>query len=132
LLNKDIRKAFQICKLAAERVYEAVTSGEGKSKNEPRPIVRTEDVAKASKDMFHSTIYKAISCSTSYQAVLLIALGGLMKLGREDGRFSVQDVRAKMVSISDASGDERYLQVNWLDFSDVLYMVTRLGEVSLG
>lgn len=126
----DIRKAFQICKVAAERVYEASVNGTRKSDNEARPIVRTDDVSKASRDMFHSTFLKAISCSTNYQACLLVAIGALMNMGREDGAFDVQDIRAKMNSIADATGDRRYSGVNLLAWSDVLYMVTRLAEVS--
>jgi Cdc6-like AAA superfamily ATPase len=123
----DVRKAFQICKVAAERVYEANIGGIQMSEQKPRPIVRTQDVSKASRDMFHSTYYKAISCSTNYQALLLISIGALMKLGRE--KFTVQEIREKMKSISDASGERRYTRSNWLGWSDVLYMVTRLGEV---
>lgn len=126
----DIRKAFQICKVAAERVYEASINGTRKSDKEARPIVRTDDVSKASRDMFHSTFLKAISCSTSYQACLLIAIGSLMNMGREDGAFDVEDIRAKMNSIADATGDGRYSGVNLLAWSDVLYMATRLAEVS--
>lgn len=71
-------------------------------------MVGTHDVMRASNDMFSSTISKAISCSTNYQACLLIAIGSLMKSGMEEARFSIQDIRTKMVSIADASGDERY------------------------
>ena len=31
-----------------------------------------------------------------------------MKAGMEEARFQVQDIRTKMVSIADASGDDRY------------------------
>lgn len=63
---------------------------------------------RASNDMFSSVLSKAISCSSNFQACLLIAIGSLMKGGMEEARFPVRDIRAKMVSIADASGDERY------------------------
>jgi origin recognition complex subunit 1 len=122
----DIRKAFHICKVAAEAVYEAITSGRRTLKDGARPIVRTEDVSAASRDMFHNTIYRAIACSTSYQALILIALGALMKNGR--AKFSVREIRTKVDSISDASGEEIYDAR--LSFSDVLNMVTSFGQVS--
>eukprot|EP00804_Cyclotella_cryptica_P014250 CCRYP_005654-RA/>CCRYP_005654-RA protein AED:0.12 eAED:0.12 QI:84/1/1/1/0.8/0.66/6/2772/1335 len=125
----DIRKAFHICKVAAENVYEAVTTGRRPLEEGARPLVRTDDVSKASRDMFHNTVYKAIACSTNYQALLLIAIGALMKAGRGDGKFTVQEIRTKIESISDASGERRYdARLSW---SDLIYMMSRLGDVSL-
>lgn len=54
-----------------------------------------------------------------------------MKAGREDGKFSVGDIQAKMVSIADASGEQCYHGVTMLAWADVLYMINRFNEVSL-
>ena len=54
-----------------------------------------------------------------------------MKAGREDGKFSVGDVQAKMVSIADASGEQCYQGVTMLAWADVLYMIYRFSYVSV-
>ena len=53
-----------------------------------------------------------------------------MKAGREDGKFSVGDIHAKMVSIADASGEECYHGVTMLARADVRFMINRFNEVS--
>jgi origin recognition complex subunit 1 len=107
----DIRKAFNLCKVAAESVcqarIDAIRRGVVTSE-EHRPIVSTKDVVRASNDAPSRIMIKAMKCSTDYQACLLIALGSNLK-GREDqGRVTYRDLRNKMVSLANSSGDERY------------------------
>lgn len=54
-----------------------------------------------------------------------------MKAGREDGKFSVGDIQAKMVSIADASGEQCYQGVTMLAWADILYMIYRFSYVSV-
>lgn len=54
-----------------------------------------------------------------------------MKAGREDGKFSVGDIQAKMVSIADASGQQCYQGVTMLAWADILYMIYRFSYVSV-
>ena len=132
-LSGDIRKAFQICKVAAESVFEDFNSGrrESSSSSSAQPIVRIADIQRASRDMFHSMIHKAISCCTSYEALLMIAIGSLKRAtGREDGAFEVVEILTKIESIASASGENRYADAN-LSFSDVLEMLNRLGDAKI-
>jgi hypothetical protein len=97
--------------VAAESVYQARIDAIQRrvlTSKDPRPIVSTKDVVRASNDALSRIMIKAMSCSTDYQACLLIAIGSSLK-GREDqGRVTLGDLRAKMVSIADASGEPQY------------------------
>ena len=117
-----------MCKAAAENVFEDYSSGKRQLKAGSRPIVRISDVQKGSRDMFTSIVHKAVSCSTSYEALLLISLGAL-KRSREDGSFTVKEILTKIESIANASGEPRYMNAR-LSFADVLGMANRLGGVS--
>ena len=50
---------------------------------------------KGSRDMFTSIVLKAVSCSTDYEALLLISLGSL-KRDRDDGSFPAKEILVKM------------------------------------
>ena len=95
-LSGDIRKAFHMCKVAAETVFEEYSNGKRQVGRSTRPIVRISDVQRGSRDMFTSIVLKAVSCSTDYEALLLISLGALKK-DRDDGR----KVRVSIVSSCD-------------------------------
>jgi len=128
-LSGDIRKAFQMCKSAAEKVLEDYSTGKRKLAAGSRPLVKISDVQKGSRDMFTSIVHKAISCSTSFEALLLISLGAL-KRTREDGSIFVKEILTKIESIADASGEPKYMNAN-LSFEDVLRMANRLGEAGI-
>jgi hypothetical protein len=117
-----------MCKLAAETVFEEYSSGK-RQLAQGRPIVRIHDVQKGSRDMFTSIVLKAVSCSTDYEALLLIALGAL-KRGQDDRSFQVKEILTKIESIANASGEPRYMDAR-LSLSDVLGIVNRLGDVSV-
>ena len=116
-----------MCKVAAETVYEEYSSGKRQLVHGSRPMVRISDVQKGSRDMFTSIVLKAVSCSTDYEALLLISLGAL-KRGQDDRSFQVKEILTKIESIANASGEPRYMDAR-LSFADVLGMVNRLGDV---
>ncbi len=119
-----------MCKVAAEMVYEDYTSGKRKlPEGATRPNVRIPDVQKGSRDMFTNIVLQAISCSTDYEALLLIALGALKRVN-EDGKFQVKEVLTKLESIANASGEPRYMNAR-LSFADVLGMVNRLCDAGI-
>ena len=116
-----------MCKVAAETVYEEYSSGKRQLVQGSRPMVGISDVQKGSRDMFTSIVLKAVSCSTDYEALLLISLGAL-KRGQDDRSFQVKEILTKIESIANASGEPRYMDAR-LSFADVLGMVNRLGDV---
>jgi len=116
-----------MCKVAAETVFEEFSSGKRQLVQGSRPMVRISDVQKGSRDMFTSIVLKAVSCSTDYEALLLISLGAL-KRGQDDRSFQVKEILTKIESIANASGELRYMDAR-LSFADVIGMVHRLGDV---
>ncbi|KAL7548090.1 hypothetical protein ACHAWF_011377 [Thalassiosira exigua] len=124
-LSGDMRKAFHMCRAAAEKVYHNVSEGPEGS----WPVVKISDVQRSNKDTFTSMVLKAVSHSTNYEALLLIALGSL-KRTRPDGLFTVKEILTKIESIANVSGEPRYMNAR-LSISDVLGMTRRLGAVSV-
>mmetsp|Transcript_25919 Transcript_25919/g.55151 ORF Transcript_25919/g.55151 Transcript_25919/m.55151 type:complete len:165 (-) Transcript_25919:96-590(-) len=118
-----------MCKAAAENVLEDFSSGKQKLIEGSWPLVKISDVQKGSRDMFTSIVHKAVSCSTSYEALFLISLGAL-KRTREDGSFTVKEILTKIESIANASGEPRYMNAH-LSFADVLGMANRLGGAGI-
>lgn len=116
-----------MCKVAAETVFEEYSSGKRLLDQDSRPMVRISDVQKGSRDMFTSIVLRAVSCSTDYEALLLISLGSL-KHGQDDKSFQVKDILTKIESIANASGERRYMDAR-LSLADVLGIVNRLGDV---
>lgn len=128
-LSGDIRKAFHMCKVAAETVFEECNNGKRRVPEGSRPVVRISDVQKGSRDMFTSIVLKAVSCSTDYEALLLISLGALKK-DRDDGSFPAKEILVKIESIANASGETRYMNAR-LSFADILGMMNRLGDAGI-
>ena len=93
-LSGDIRKAFQICRAAAEQVlqnFEAEKENKHQAKKD-FPKVRISDVQKASRESFNMALVTAVSFATSFQALLLISLASLRRsTGREVGGFDIKD-----------------------------------------
>ena len=118
-----------MCKVAAETVFEEYNNGKRQVGRSTRPIVRISDVQRGSRDMFTSIVLKAVSCSTDYEALLLISLGALKK-DRDDGSFPAKEILVKIESIANASGDRRYMNAR-LSFADVLGMMNRLGDAGI-
>jgi Cdc6-like AAA superfamily ATPase len=130
-LSGDIRKAFQICRVAAETVTHSFEKVERQSdSSEPSyPKIKISDIQKASQESFNKAIVTAVSFCTPLQVLLLIALASLCRTtGREVGGFAVQDVITKMGAIASGSGDLQYLRPP--SFSETIHLVSLLGEVS--
>ncbi|KAL7543938.1 hypothetical protein ACHAXR_013332 [Thalassiosira sp. AJA248-18] len=128
-LSGDIRKAFHMCKAAAESVLEDHTSGKKQMTRGAQPVVRISDVQKGSRDMFTSIVHMAVKCSTTYEALLLISLGAIKRI-RDDPHFTVREILTKIESIANSSGEPRYMNAR-LSFSDVLGMLNRLGGAGI-
>ena len=123
----DIRKAFHMCKVAAEAVLEDCSSGKRQVSESSRPTVKISDVQKGSRDVLSLALLQAISCASVYEALVLISIGALKK-GREDGLLEPKDILTKVESIANASGDPRYSVP--LSFTNLLMILNRLGDVS--
>jgi len=130
-LSGDIRKAFHMCKVAAQNALDDYASGRRRIVEGSHPKVKISDVQRGSRDMYTSIIHKAISCSSSYEALVLIAIGALKKakVGKDIVSLDVQEMLTKIESIANGSGEERYLSAR-LSLGDLLGILSRLGDVS--
>jgi origin recognition complex subunit 1 len=132
-LSGDIRRAFQICRAAAEivtRNFERDKRTNQGLATQPYPKIRIGDVQKASQESFNMALVAAVSFSSSFEALLLISLAALRRTtGREVGGFGVQDILVKMEAIASASGDPEYSPPP--AFGETLELINRLGEVRL-
>ena len=127
----DIRKVFQLCKSAAENVFNQLTSGnKSMPNNNVSKIVEVRDVQNAANQMFNSTLHLAVSHASSYQALLFIALAALQRYtGREVGGFLVEEVLTKMESMANSFGSRNYLPCP--QYHMILAMMCPLGEAGL-
>jgi origin recognition complex subunit 1 len=130
-LSGDIRKAFQICRAAAELVLQ-----KWESESEPQdlkkitfPTVRISDVQKASRESFNVGLSIATSFLRPFQALLLISLASLYRTtGRETG-FDIVDIMTKMEAIAGSSGDPQYNPPP--SFGETIHLLNSLGESNL-
>eukprot|EP00522_Entomoneis_paludosa_P006133 CAMPEP_0172444436 /NCGR_PEP_ID=MMETSP1065-20121228/4482_1 /TAXON_ID=265537 /ORGANISM="Amphiprora paludosa, Strain CCMP125" /LENGTH=348 /DNA_ID=CAMNT_0013194969 /DNA_START=36 /DNA_END=1082 /DNA_ORIENTATION=+ len=121
----DLRKAFRICRLAAEYVMD----GHADLGFKP-PTVGIKDVLKVSRESFHSAQSNAVTMCTAFEALLLVVLALLYRsTGREQGGFDTEEIVLKMDGIANAFGDEMYLPSPSL--SETLDLLTHLGESHL-
>jgi origin recognition complex subunit 1 len=123
-LSGDIRKAFFICRTAAEMIlYDAECSDEIVES----PIVRIKDVLKVSRESTNAAQPRSVGLCAPFQVLFLVALAALSKTtGREYGGFDVEEVTTKMRSMSDAFGDPMYLPPPSLP--EILNMIPRLRD----
>ena len=139
VMSGDIRKAFQICKAAAESVVSKIeevgepnqlnvaSSSMGGGGSSAPKIVRIPDIQRAARDMFNSIINRAVSSATSFEALLIVSIASLQKhTGREKGGFDVQEILTKMKGVAESLGDRQYLPPP--SFSELLGILNRLGE----
>ena len=126
-MSGDIRKAFHICRAAAEMIMHDVTSG---SIERSKPIVLIKDVLKVSRESFNSAMSRAVGLCTPFEALFLVALASLSKsTGRELGGFDVEEIMTKMDAMANSVGDPMYSPAPTL--SETLGILTRLGEAHL-
>lgn len=132
-MSGDIRRAFQLCRAAAEVVTQRFESDQTNLQGQviqPYPKIRIGDVQKVSQESFNMALIAAVSFSASFEALLLISLAALRRsTGREVGGFDVQDILVKMEAIASASGDPQYCPPP--AFGETLHLINRLGEVGL-
>ena len=136
-MSGDIRKAFHICRSAAEMVLNqwAESSLQQQQQQQQQrpikaPLVQIRHVVKVSRESFHSAQSQAISMCTPYEALVLVALASLGKTtGREFGGFDVEELLVKMQGMADAFGDSQYTPAPGL--GELLPLLTRLAEAHL-
>jgi hypothetical protein len=126
-MSGDIRKAFQICRGAAELLRQRCQEA-GPEAKLSQPKVRISDVQKASRESFDSALVTAVSFSTPFQALLLVSLASLCRTtGREVGGFDMTDILTKMEALSGASGNPLYAPPPTM--GETIQLLNRLAEV---
>lgn len=131
-LSGDIRKAFQLCRSAAELVTQRFDHSRAlkRSISPLHPKIRISDVQKASLESFNMAMVTAVSFSASYEALLLVSLASLSRAtGRDVGGFDINDIVVKMEALANASGDSQYVPAP--SFEETIRLLTRLGEMNL-
>jgi AAA lid domain len=124
-MSGDIRKAFQMCKQAAELVREDALKS-----NENKRMVFIKDVLRVSRDSFNSAQSRIIGLCTSLEALLIVTLASLSKTtGREFGGFDVEELVTKMDSIAHSQGDPQYLPPPTLE--ETLVMLRSLDAANM-
>ena len=122
-LSGDVRKAFHICRSAAEMILNDAGT-------QANPIVRIKDVLKVSRESFNSAQSKMVTNFSPYEALFMISLGSLSKTsGREFGGFDLEELMTKMDAIASAAGDPMYLPA--LTLPQALGILSRLGDARL-
>jgi Cdc6-like AAA superfamily ATPase len=131
-MSGDIRKAFQICRGAAELLLQRADEAQKENVANGEAFqgaVRISDVQKASRESFDSALVAAVSFSTPFQALLLVSLASLCRsTGREVGGFDITDIMTKMDALSGSCGDPEYAPPP--AFAETLQLLSRLSEVS--
>jgi origin recognition complex subunit 1 len=142
-LSGDIRRAFQICRTAAEHVLREETTPAAASVSidptrdasaalHPRrsPVVTIRDAVKVSRESFSSATAQAMTRCTAMEALLLVTLAALSKsTGREYGGFDMDEILVKMQALAHGLGDRRYLPPP--SVGECLGLVARLAEGNL-
>ena len=125
-LSGDVRKAFQLCRSAAQLVSQRFEREKAASSRYPR--IRIGDIQKASLESFNMAMVTAVSFAAAYEVLLLVSLASLCRsTGREVGGFDIHDILVKMEALANAAGDPQYTPPP--SFDETLGLLTRLGEV---
>ena len=123
-LSGDIRKAFHICRSAAEMI---LCDAENSDERVESPIVRIKDVLKVSRESTNAAQPRSVGLCAPFQVLFLVALAALSKTtGREYGGFDVEEITTKMRSMADAFGDPIYLPPPTLP--ETINMIARLRD----
>lgn len=129
-LSGDVRKAFQLCRAAIDLVLaEAKDGSRSEAISRRGYIVKISDVQRASSVKLDSPMLHAVATSTTYEALVLVALASLLNSSghRFGAQFDLKCLLVKMRSIADSLGDASYQPVPRLN--ELLEMISRMGEV---
>jgi len=108
-LSGDIRKAFRICRTAAETILRDSIRADKNSTSEKMSVVKIKDVLRSCSDSANTAHSRNISFCTPFEALFLIALASLSKAsGREHGEFDIDQIVTKMESMSNSTGQAIY------------------------
>ena len=125
-MSGDIRKAFQICRGAAEALLRKAT--QQTDKESKRPTIGIIDVQKASRETFDAALVTAVSFSSAFQALMLVSLASLCRTTGRDG-FDMDHVMAKMEALSGSVGDPQYAPPP--AFGETIGLLNHLAEMNL-
>jgi origin recognition complex subunit 1 len=134
-VSGDVRKAFHICRSAAEMVLNKHLQSIDKTslprQNEVgHPVVKIPDVQRVSREASDSCLSKAVAQATPFEALLLISLSSLSRsTGRERNGFDIEEVMTKMESVAGSFGDEQYTPPP--RFEETLFMLNRLADAQI-
>lgn len=123
-LSGDIRKAFHICRSAAEMILNEANNATVLVAN---PMVRIKDVHNVSRESTNAAQPRSVGMCAPFEVLFLVGLAALSKTtGREYGGFDVEEITTKMESMAHAVGDPLYLPPPTL--SEALGMLSRLRD----
>jgi len=133
-MSGDIRKAFKICRAAAELVLNKIektdTAHAPSTHSDGPPIVMVPNVSEVIRASANSAQSRRISLCSPFEVLILVALASLTKCtGRERGGFDVEEIVTKMEGMAYATGDEQYLPP--MSLCESLDVLVRLHEAKL-
>lgn len=127
MASGDIRKAFHICKTAAELVLEQQDAVGGTNSN---PVVMVKDVVAAVQKSTSSAEFKRIEQCAPFEALFLLSLAVLRKSTGIKGKgFDVEEIITKTEHLAKSSGNELYLPPP--NFRETLELINRLADCQL-
>lgn len=129
-ISGDIRKAFQVCRVAAENALVSLEkSGDNlKSFSPSQPIIKMSDIQSSSREMFNSKLAAAVRNATPFEALIFVALASLKRHLGADRKLLIIEVLEKIEGMANALGQNQYLPVP--TFGELIDMLNRLAEVS--
>jgi origin recognition complex subunit 1 len=126
----DIRKAFTICRAAAEFLLNEHEESEFPSDTASSPIIQVKDIIKVTRDSFNSAQSRCVTFCTPFEILVLVSLASMSKTtGRELGGFDVEELMSKMDAIANASGKSMYLPSP--NLPEILDLLARLSAAHL-
>jgi origin recognition complex subunit 1 len=134
-LSGDIRKAFQICRSAAEDVAKKHDSIDQANDTYHLvagiyPKIRICDIQRASLNSFNVALSAAVSFSKPFDALLLVAVANLNRTSeRESTGHGINEIMSKMEALAFSLGDAKYLPPP--SFGETINLITRLAEMNL-
>lgn len=119
----DVRKAFAICRDAAETVL-----GKAKKEGLTNCTVQIGDVNAAIKRSHNTMLSRAIAAVHPFQALCLVALASL-RLATGKTELTLDEVHTKVKALASASGMQEFRKApTW---NDMIFVVEVLTEVSM-